>query len=79
MRYTRCTVPGNEYPERFLGKIAEPEDVMKDACYWTYPVEQMEAIQANPSLMDDPGFNAKYAYRLTEAQWYFRMQKGATA
>ena len=37
-------------------------------------IEQLEAIQANPSLMNDPEFNAKYATRLTEAQWFFRSQ-----
>jgi hypothetical protein len=74
MKY--CCIPDNEYPNRFLGKIAEPADCMKDACYWTYPVEQMDAIKANPKLMDDPEFNAKYACRLTEAQWFFRSTKG---
>lgn len=74
MRIINCHVEGNEYPHRFLGKIEEPDDCMKDACYWTYPIEQLEAIQANPSLMNDPEFNAKYATRLTEAQWFFRSQ-----
>ena len=74
MQYTHCYVGNNEYPHRFLGKIEEPTDCMKDACYWTYPVEQLEAIQANPALMDDPEFNAQYACRLTEAQWFFHTQ-----
>lgn len=39
MQYVHCYVEGNEYPHRFLGKIEEPADCMKDACYWTYPVE----------------------------------------
>lgn len=72
--YTHCYIPHNEYPHRFLGKIEEPADCMKDACYWTYPVEQLNAIKANPELMNDPEFNAKYACRLTEAQWCFRSQ-----
>lgn len=76
MKIIHCHVDGNEFPHRFLGKIEEPADCMKSACYWTYPVEQMEAIKANPELMNDPEFNAKYACRLTEAQWFFRSQKG---
>ena len=42
MQYTHCYVGNNEYPHRFLGKIEEPTDCMKDACYWTYPVEQLD-------------------------------------
>lgn len=76
MQYVHCYVEGNEYPHRFLGKIEEPADCMKDACYWTYPVEQMEAIKTAPELMNDPEFNAKYACRLTQAQWFFRSQNG---
>ena len=65
------TLNMNEYPVRFLGKIAEAPDCMRDATYWTYPVEQHTAILANPSLMEDDEFNRKYACRLTEAQWYY--------
>jgi hypothetical protein len=65
----RCNIAGNEYPERFLGKIAAPTDCMRDADYWTYPVSLYEVIQAKPELMDDQAFNNKYACRLNAAQW----------
>lgn len=65
------TLNMNEYPVRFLGKIAEAPDCMRDATYWTYPVEKREEILANPALMQDEEFNKKYACRLTEAQWYY--------
>ena len=74
------TLNMNKYPERFLGKIAEAPDAMRDATYWTYPVEKRAEIQANPAIMDDASFNAEYACRLTEAQWcYLSRQKGVSA
>ena len=71
MKEVTITLNMNQYPVRFLGKIAEATDCMRDATYWTYPVEQRAAIQAHPALMEDEEFNRKYACRLTEAQWYY--------
>lgn len=64
-----CVIPAMGPGLRFLGKIAEAPDCMRDATYWTYPVEQLTAIQTNPALMDDPEFNTQYACRLNETQW----------